>query len=77
MDLGTDYCYAGVLLALLATDYCYAGVLLALLRSLTQGVRRELGEISCLLSCLLAGSLLNEGARQSLLLAGDNVCQVC
>ena len=26
------------------TDYCYAGELLALLRSLTRGVRRVLGE---------------------------------
>ena len=31
---------------------------------------------SCLLSCLLARCLVNEGARQSLLLAGDNACQV-
>ena len=30
----------------LGTDYCYAGVRLALLRSLTQGVRRVLGEMS-------------------------------
>ena len=29
----------------LGTDYCYTGVLLALLRSLTQGVRRVLGEM--------------------------------
>ena len=29
----------------LGTDYCYAGVLLALLRSLTQGVRQMLGEM--------------------------------
>ena len=31
---------------------------------------------SCLASCLLAGCVLNEGARQSLLLAGDNACLV-
>ena len=31
---------------------------------------------SCLLSCFLAVCLLNEGARQSLLLAGDNTCQI-
>ena len=29
----------------LGTDYCYAGVILALLGSLTQGVRRVLGEM--------------------------------
>ena len=29
----------------LGTEYCYAGVLLALLRLLTQGVRRVLGEM--------------------------------
>ena len=29
----------------LGTDYCYAGVLLALLRSLTQGACRVLGEV--------------------------------
>ena len=29
----------------LGTDYCYAGVLLALLRSLAQSVRRVLGEM--------------------------------
>ena len=55
----------------LGTDYCYAGVLLDLLRSLTQGGRRCLERCSCLLSFLLAGCLLNERARQSLLLAGD------
>ena len=66
MDLGTDYCY-------------YAGVLLVLLRSLTQGVRWVFGEIdvvACLVACLLAGCLLIEGARGSLLLASDNACQV-
>ena len=29
----------------LGTDHCYVGVLLALLRSPTQGVRRVLGEM--------------------------------
>ena len=53
----------------LGTDSCYAGVLLALLRSLTQLLDGCLERCSCLLSCLLAGFLLNEGARGSLLLA--------
>ena len=55
MDLGTDCCYAGVLLFLLTW-------------SLTQGARRMLGIYSCfdkLLACLLAGCLMNEGARKS------------
>ena len=60
----------------LGTDYCYAGVLLALLASLIQVLDECLETFSCLLSCLLAGCLQNEGARQSLLLAGDNACQV-
>ena len=60
----------------LGADYCYAGVLLALLRPLTQGVRRVLEMCSYLLSCLLAGCLLNEGERLSLFLADDNTCQV-
>ena len=36
----------------LGTDYCNAGMLLALLRSLTQGVRRVLGDVvACLVAC--------------------------
>ena len=55
----------------LGTDYLYAGVLLALLRSILQGVRRVLGErCSCMLSCLLAGCVVNERTRQSHLLPG-------
>ena len=52
----------------LGADYCYAGVPLGLLRSLTRGASRMLGSYSCLcslLACLLAGCLLNEGARES------------
>ena len=44
----------------LGIDYCYADVLLSLFRPLRQGVRRVLEICSCLLSCLLAGCLLNE-----------------
>ena len=56
MDLGTDYSYAGVLLALLT-------------RSFTQGAWRMLGRytvvasISFLRACF--GCILNEGARES------------
>ena len=59
------------------TDCCYAGVLLALLsHSHNKVLNGCLGRCGCLLGCLLAGCLLNEGARQSLLLEGDNACQV-
>ena len=52
MDLGTDYCNAGVLLALLqghshkVLDGCWEDTVASI-------------------SCLLAGCLLNEGARES------------
>ena len=48
------------------TNYCYAGVLLALLRSLTQGATGTWRDVvACLVACLLAGYFVNEGARGS------------
>ena len=62
----------------LGTDYCYAGVLLALLRSLTQGARRMLGDVvACVVSCVLARRMSSERRGERILIqAGDNACQV-
>ena len=64
MDVGTDYWHAGVLLALLTRPLTH--------KVLGGCLEDRVASISCL---LLAECLLNEGARRSLILAGDNACQ--
>ena len=64
MDLGTDYCYAGVLLALLT-------------RSLTQGAFGCLEDIVASISSVFARQMSSERRGERILIqAGDNACQV-